>query len=111
MDEGVARFRWGIAAFHALGAIIVVLVVTVIMAIALEVADPERFGRGAGQLALFFALGAFGASWLQQMQWRRAAIAVRLVLAAVLLGLIILVISLDARAAEPSPSPARAATR
>ncbi|MCA9651434.1 MAG: hypothetical protein H6712_20025 [Myxococcales bacterium] len=101
MDDGVARFRWGIAALHAVAAIGVVLVVTVVMAIAMEVADPERFGQGAGRLALFFAFGAFGASWLAQMQWKRAAIAVRLVLVALLLGTVILVVALDARAGTP----------
>ena len=108
MNDGVARVRWGVAALHGVGAILIVLVVTMVLAVALQVADPERFGQGAGQLALFLGLGAFGASWLSQMEWKRAAIAVRLVLVAVLLGVVAMVLAVDARAAEPEPRPAPA---
>lgn len=111
MNDGVARVRWGVAALHGVVAMLIVIAVTVVLAVALQVADPERFGEGAGRLSLFFGLGALGASWLSQMQWKRAAIAVRLVLVALLLGVVALVLVADARAAEPTPHPSAAASR
>jgi len=91
---GVARFRWGIAALHAAVALVIVIIVSVVLAVALEVADPERFGQGAGRLSGFFALGAFVSSWLAQMEWKRSAIALRLGLGALLLGLVILLFAM-----------------
>ncbi len=63
---GQGQFRLERGLLHAGLVLLVVVAVTATIAVAFDVADPQRFGQSAGCFAVFVTLGAFGVSYLAQ---------------------------------------------
>jgi hypothetical protein len=81
-----------------------VLAAGLVLAATTRVADPERFGRGLGQLACFVLAASFGASWLFQTGRRAWAGVVAGTAAALVVAAAVAVLVLVARGA-PAPGP------
>lgn len=64
-----------------------------IVAVALPVADPKRFGEGVGRFAFFIALGALGVSALAQTGRRVGAWVVGGLLCALVAGLLVVLVT------------------
>ncbi|TNF38140.1 MAG: hypothetical protein EP329_01300 [Deltaproteobacteria bacterium] len=85
------------AALHAGLVAAAAVVVLAVLATALGVRDPVRFGQGAGTLVAFLAAFAFGVSWLAQIGRRRTAWAVGIGFGVLLVGAIIAAVSSTGR--------------
>lgn len=85
-------FRWGRGLLHAFLALVAIVVVFGIVAVALPVADPQRFGEGVGRFSFFVGLGALCVSALAQNGRRTAAWVVGSLLAVLVAGLVVLLV-------------------
>jgi hypothetical protein len=88
------RFSWRRGLLHALVPFAVLIVSTVTIAAAADVADPRRFGEGVGRLSVFVFGGGFGVSYLAQTGRKQWALAAGVAGAALLVAVIALALAL-----------------
>lgn len=81
---------------HAVLALVAVVVIFGVLAAVLSVADPRRFGEGVGRFSFFVGLGALGVSALAQTGRRTAAWVVGSLIAVLVVGLVVVLVSVAA---------------
>jgi hypothetical protein len=86
-------FRWKRALLHGLIPFGVVMVVGLVLVLATDVPDPEKFGEGVGRFVVFAYLGGLGISYLAQTGRKRAALAASLAIVAAIGAIVAVAVS------------------